>query len=317
MNKKILIIGAGNWGKNLVRTFYELGVLAGIAETNPELHAQLQQKYSDVPLYTNYEEALQTEIDGVAIATPAHTHCSVAEKALRAGKDVFIEKPITLSSKDADKLIELANEKKRVLMVGHLLLYQPAIQELKRLVDSGSIGKLKSIHQERLKLGRVRAVENVLWSFGVHDVAVFLYLTGQSPETVQVDGQRMIQSNIEDDVYLHLGFQGNVSAHLHTSWLWPELRRRLTVVGTKGMIVYEEENQTLTLHNKGINEDLSNRDEGEKVVFRGAEQPLRLECIHFLECIATRKKPISDGENGLEVVKVLEQASDLMKGIRK
>ncbi|MDF2645163.1 MAG: NAD(P)-dependent oxidoreductase [Paenibacillus sp.] len=316
MGQQVIVVGAGQWGKNLVRTFSDLQALAAVAEFDSVLREGLSSNYPNIPLYDNYVEAIEkTEASAVIIATPAHTHYDVASYALNAGKDVFIEKPITLSSSDASELIALAKRKKLIVMVGHLLLYQPAIQKIKELIDTGRIGVLKSLHQERMKLGRVRSVENVLWSFGVHDIAVFLYLVDQTPKSIQVSGQSILQTEIEDDVYLHMTFKNGISAHLHTSWLWPELRRRLVVIGDRGMLVYDEERQNVTLHRKGVHTDLSNWDDGSEVAFEGAEQPLKLECTHFLECIAERKQPISDGANGLEVIRILEKASKSLKGL--
>ncbi|MBD0384165.1 Gfo/Idh/MocA family protein [Paenibacillus sedimenti] len=318
MGQRVIVIGAGQWGKNLVRTFNELHALAAVAEFDKGLRESLSVNYPDIPLYEDYKEAIaKTESAGVVIATPAHTHYEVAVYALEAGKDVFVEKPITLSSHDANELIAIAERHQRILMVGHLLMYQPAIQKMKSLIDQGVIGALKSLHQERMKLGRVRSVENVLWSFGVHDIAVFLYLIGQPPRALSVSGQAILQLDIEDDVYLHLSFNNGISAHLHTSWLWPELRRRLVAVGDCGMLVYDEERQTVTLHRKGVRSDLSNWDDGCEVVFEGADQPLKLECAHFLECITERKQPISDGANGLEVIRILEEASKSLKGLNR
>jgi len=311
--KQVIVIGAGNWGMNLVRTFHEIGALAGVAESSESLRRMLAAFDPGLQLYPDYRDALQTDIPAVVIATPAHTHYAIAKDAILAGKDVFVEKPLTLSVSEAESLVALAEAHQRILMVGHLLLYQPAIQAMKQLIGQGAIGQLKTLHQERKKLGRVRAVENVLWSFGVHDIAVFLYLTGSNPGKIDAVGQRIIQPDIEDDVQLHLEFDANIQAHLHTSWIWPEVRRQLTAVGTDGMLVYDEMSQVLTLHRKGIRPDLSNWEEGSEIVMKGAEQPLKLECEHFLACIRERKKPISDGKNGIEVIRVLEEASRKLK----
>lgn len=310
---KVAVIGAGHWGKNLVRTFNSLNVLAAVAEASPVLRDNIAESYPEIDLYDDYSPILESDIPAVAIATPAPTHFSIAKEALLAGKDVFVEKPITLSVKEAEELDTLAKANERILMVGHLLLYQPAIQWMKKYIESGELGKLHSLHQKRLKLGRVRSVEDVLWSFGVHDIAVLLFLVGYPPEKVIVNGHRILQENIEDDVYLHMKFSGDIQAHLHTSWLWPIQERSLVVVGSKGMMIYDETEQTVTLHRKGINTDLSNRDEGQEVVFKGNSEPLRLECTHFLECIENRKSPISDGKNGIDVVRVLEEAMQRMK----
>lgn len=315
MRQRVIVIGAGQWGKNLVRTFNGLNALAAIAEYDSGLRDLISKEYPGIPLYSDYKEAIEkTDPAGVVIATPAPSHYEIAVYALREGKDVFVEKPITLSSREAEELLQTAERAQRLLMVGHLLIYQPAIQKIKEIIENGVIGNLKSLHQERMKLGRVRSVENVLWSFGVHDIAVLLYLTGQIPIDVQARGQSILQPGIEDDVYVHLGFNHGIAAHLHTSWLWPELRRRLIVIGDKGMIVYDEEKQTVTLHRKGVHQDLSNRDEGSELVLESTEQPLMLECKHFLNAMETRDKPLSDGKNGLEVVRILEKAARCLKG---
>lgn len=312
---KVIVVGAGQWGKNLVRTYHELNALAAVVEADAKLQESLRTSYPEIPIYADYSQAVEMDSTAVVIATPAPTHFTLAKEALLKGKDVFIEKPMTLSSDDAEELIRIAAENRLILMVGHLLLYQPAIQKMKESIASGMIGRLNSLHQERMKLGRVRSVENVLWSFGVHDLAVFLHLIEGVPSEIEVSGQRVVQPEIEDDVYVHLAFQNGVQAHLHTSWLWPEVRRRLVAIGSEGMLVYDEEKQTVALHRKGIHADLTNRDEGSEIIYEGNVQPLTLECQHFLDCIESRRQPRSDGHNGLEVIKILEQCSSkLQKG---
>jgi predicted dehydrogenase len=312
--RKIAVIGAGQWGKNLVRTFAELGALAAVAEASAVIRADVGASYPEVPFYESYDPILQNEdITAVAIATPVATHFAIAREMLLAGKDVFVEKPMTLFVDEAEELHRLARGLGRILMVGHLLLYQPAIQWIKRYIADGELGEVYSLHQQRSKLGRVRTVENVLWSLGVHDVAVLLHLVGAEPVQVAVSGQRVLQREIEDDVHLHLTFASGVQAHLHTSWLWPEQERNLVVIGQRGMLVYDEIAQTVTLHRKTIEADLSERDLGSEVVFEGHAEPLRVECAHFLECISTRRTPLSDGENGIAVIRVIEEAMELLK----
>jgi predicted dehydrogenase len=252
---------------------------------------------------------LNAEIDAVSIATSAPTHFEIARSFLRAGKDVLVEKPITLSSEEAEALRDLAAENGRVLMVGHLLMYHPAVVAIRDAIEAGRIGKLLSLHQERLNLGRARAVENVLWSLGVHDVAVLLYLVGCGPESVEATGHAALQPTVEDDMYLHMRFPGGIQAHLHCSWLWPELRRRLTVVGTEGMLVFDEVEKTVVLHRKRIDERLENVNEGTETLFSGSAQPLTLELQHFLDRVRDRTMPRSDAASALEVVRVLEKAS--------
>lgn len=304
---KIGVIGAGNWGKNIVKTLAELEVLGGIVDYSEDNRA----KVSEFGQTFDHEDPLLTnpEIHGIAIATPGHTHFEVAKKCLLAGKDVFVEKPMVLSSAQGDELVRLAAEHGRVLMVGHLLIYQPAITFIKKAISDGMIGKLASLHQERLNLGRARAVENVLWSIGVHDIAVLLYLIGEAPTSVSAFGQKVLQPSIDDDVYVHMGFgTGDVLAHVHSSWLWPVLRRCLTVVGSEGMLVYDELAQNVTLHKKSIDESLASINLGEEIVFEGAGKPLTLEMEHFIHCIATRETPISDGKSAVEVLRVIESA---------
>jgi predicted dehydrogenase len=195
-------------------------------------------------------------------------------------------------------------------MVGHLLLFQPAVQWIKAYLDAGALGRVFAVYQERLNLGRARSVENALWSLGVHDAAVLLYLTGQPPCHVRATGQRILQPELEDDVYLHMRFPDGTQAHLHTSWLWPEKCRRLVVVGSDGMLVYDEADQSVTLHRKRIAPDLRSWDEGSELVFHGSREPLTLEAEHFLAGVQTgARSPLIDGTQGLAVVRVLAAGS--------
>ncbi len=313
---KVAIVGAGAWGKNLVSTLNKLGSLGPVAEASQGLRDKMAETYPGIELRTDYTELLRDpDVTAVAIATPAHTHHGIAKALLEAGKDVFVEKPMTLVTSESEDLVATAQKHGRILMVGHLLMYQPAIHKVKELIQAGAIGKVFTVHQQRSKLGRARAVENVLWSFGVHDVAVLLDLVGEAPSDVQVSGHCGLQPGIEDDVYLHLTFPGGVKAHLHNSWLWPDVARWLIVVGSEGMLVYSETGQKVTLHKKKIDAALANVDQGEEVVFNGSGEPLMLEMKHFMSCCETRTLPLSDGQNGLEVVRVLAQAEKLLRSV--
>lgn len=315
---KIAVIGAGNWGRNLVRTFHQLKALAAVAEADPAIRANLAESYPGIAVYSDFASLLvNQEYGAIVIATPAPTHFALAKQALLAGKDVFLEKPMTLSAAEAEEIVRLAGARERVLMVGHLLLYQPAIQWIKQYIDSGAVGKVRILTQERLKLGRVRTAEDVLWSFGVHDLAVLLYLAGRQPESIEASGQYVLQPHIADDVYLHLSFDGGTRAHLHVSWFWPEQRRRLTVAGSGAMLVYDEIEQTVTLHKKGVTTSLANRDEGSEVVFQGSAEPLLLECRHFIEAVEQRSLPLSNGASAIEVIRVLEKASEALLKVSK
>jgi len=310
---KIGVIGGGNWGRNIVRTLNEMGVLGGLAEMNPALRESYAADYPELPLFEDLKSLLATSPDGVAVATPVPTHHQVGKAILEADIDVFIEKPLAFSTGEAEELVRIADEKGRVLMVGHLLLYQPAVVELAKRLREGFLGEVFSLHQRRAKLGKARDAENALWSLGVHDLAVLLHLAGETPSSVQASGHAGLQDGIEDDVYLHLGFASGLKAHLHSSWLWPENSRSLIVVGEKGMLVYDEVAQTLTHHRKTITEDLQNQDDGEELVYEGSGQPLTLELQHFMDCIRTRDTPRSCGQGGLEVVRIIEQACESLR----
>lgn len=302
------VIGAGKWGINLVRTFHMLGNLVGVADTSAETRDSLSRQFPSLFLYSDYRELLEADVEAVAIATPACTHYKLALEALMQGKDVFVEKPLALSRVEAEKLVEVAQKCNRILMVGHLLIYQPAILWIKNFLSSGGLGKVSAYSQERLKLGRVRQVENVLWSLGIHDVAVLLYLVDQKPLYIDTVGQCILQEKIEDEVYVHLKFSDNVAAHLHVSWLWPKQERRLTIVGSKAMLVYDELQQKVTLYEKSVHPNLNILDAGCKVVWQGESEPLLFECRHFLECVKNRQKPLTDGKGALDVIDVLELA---------
>lgn len=304
---KIGVIGAGNWGKNLVRNFAELGVLQGVADPVEANRIAAQELAPEAKIYSSGESLIEGDYDAIAIATPAPTHFELSAKALKAGKDVFVEKPMTLTSAEAAELVEISEERGRILMVGHLLLFQPAIQFISEFLSEGKLGKLYHLHQERKKLGRARYIENVTWSLGVHDIAVLLFLVGKQPRLVFASGHCGLQKKVEDDVYVHMEFLDGTKAHLHNSWLWPENRRRLTIIGENGMLVYDEIASTVTWHKKRINDELNSVDEGSEVVFEGNEPPLKRELAHFLDCVKNRTTPLSDGRNGLAVVTVMER----------
>jgi predicted dehydrogenase len=295
-----------------VRTFQELGALAGVVELLPALRERIQGDFPGVPVWGAMEQAFD-RVDGIVVATPAPSHAPLAARALEAGKGVLVEKPMTLGSRDAQELVNLARAAGRPLMVGHLLLYQPAVRELKRLLEAGAVGRVLRIHHERLNHGRVRQTENVLWSLAPHDVAVLCHLMGGAPRAVRASGAAFLQPGVHDDIHLELGFSEGRSAHIHSAWYWPGKRRGLRVMGDEGMIAYNESDQSLTLHRKRLKggeppAGLAPVDEGSERVFEGHGEPLRLEDQHFLDCLATGTEPLSDGRSGVEVVRVLEEA---------
>ena len=310
---KVGVIGAGHWGKNLVRNFAELGVLSGVADPVEENRLAASPQAPGIELFDNEADLLAAGYDAVAIATPAATHYGIAQRALEVGLDVFVEKPVTLDAAKALELQRLAEQEERILMVGHLLLYQPAVNFIADFLGGGKLGKVYTLHQRRSKLGRVRSEENVMWSFGVHDVAVLLILAGESPEQIQAWGHSAVTSGVEDDTYLHLGFPSGLKATLHNSWLWPRVERELIIVGEKGMLVFEESGSRVVLHRKMVDSEGNHHDGGEEILFEGSAQPLLLELEHFLECCRERKVPVSDGRNGFETVRVLEEAGKALQ----
>jgi predicted dehydrogenase len=313
--QSVIVVGAGNWGKNLVSNFHALGALAGVVELSPKLREGVASAYPDVPLYDDFQTALnETAAMAVAIATPAPTHYELAMRAMGAEKDVFVEKPMTLTAAESIALAEYADKHDRVLMVGHLLLYQPAIAWMRDYIAAGKLGEVKRVVAQRAKLGKVRSVENVWWSFSPHDVSVVLELLGR-PQLVDVKatGCTILQPEIEDEVRVEMTFAGGKTAHIHASWLWPINQRGTIAIGSQGMLVYDEVAQTVSIHHKTVDSDLNHHDDGIEVVEVAAAQPLQLECQHFLDCLASRQKPRSDGWNGVAVVEVLEKAQQALK----
>ena len=280
------------------------------------VEANRAKSLEDAPGIEAFEDAgalISAGYDAVGIATPAATHFTLAKQALEAGLDVFVEKPMTLDPQEARDLHILALANDRILMVGHLQLYQPAIAFVADYLKAGKLGEVYTMHQRRSKLGRVRDKENVMWSFGVHDVAVLLSLAGEAPTRVIASGHAALTPGVEDDTYLHLEFSNGMKAHLHNSWLWPRVERELIVAGERGILVFDELNSKVVLHHKTVDAGLAHHDEGTEDLFEGRGQPLQLELEHFLDCCRNRTQPRSDGRNGYEVVQVLQAAESQLR----
>lgn len=311
----VIVVGSGHWGKNLVRNFEDLGSLAGVVEIDPVLRERVQTSHPKAVLYDDLAAALQTDVAAIALATPAPTHFQLALQALQAGKDVFVEKPMTLRAAEAQQLAAYAEAHDRVLMVGHLLLYQPAIAWMRNYLRSGQAGTVRHVATQRLNLGKVRTVENVWWSLAPHDVSIVLDLLG-NPEvaSVQAVGHARSQPDIEDEVQVDLAFTSGQTAHLHCSWQWPLKQRGTVVIGDRQMLVYDEIQQSVTVHDKRIDEQLNAVDEGARVIDIADAQPLKLECQHFLDCVASRQRPHSDGWNGVAVVDILQRVEEVLRG---
>ncbi|NLZ32345.1 MAG: Gfo/Idh/MocA family oxidoreductase [Firmicutes bacterium] len=305
----ILVIGAGKWGQNHLRVFHRLGALGAVAEANAALHEAIMKKYPGIKIYRSHLDALADPgIDGAVVATPAPTHFEVSRAVLEAGKDLLVEKPMTLSVEEAAELNSLAARRSRILMVGHLLLFKPAVRKIIETIRAGLIGELYYISMRRAKLGRVRREENVLWSFAPHDIAVLLKLVDAPVKSVSAAGKAALQPQVDDDVHVHLVFENEVQAHVHLSWLWPEDERKTVIVGSQGMLTYDEHENKIWHHQKGVNQDLSIYDAGCREIPFADRDALEEEARHFLECIQGRTEPLASGRHGQEVIEVLVQA---------
>jgi UDP-2-acetamido-3-amino-2,3-dideoxy-glucuronate N-acetyltransferase len=313
----VAVVGCGQWGKNLVRTFHALGALQWLCDSDP---AALQQQAALVPgirTTTRFDELLTTDVQAIVLATPAALHYVGARAALRAGKDVYVEKPLALRYHEGCDLVELADSLDRVLMVGHILQYHPAVARLREIVAGEELGRLWYIYSNRLNLGKVRREENILWSFAPHDISVIHSLVGAEPESVFAIGSTYLQSGIADTTVTNLRFAHGIGAHIFVSWLHPYKEQRLVVVGEKKMAVFDDTRPSakLRIHDTGIRWadgiPVPRRD-AETVIEIDPTEPLRLECEHFLHCITSRTAPLTDGVSALSVLRVLEASQRSM-----
>lgn len=308
---RIGVIGAGYWGKNLLRNFHQLKVLHAVCEQDrSNYNAGL---YSDQKQFMSYPDLLADgDVDAVAIATPAKTHYEIAREALTAGKHVYVEKPLCLSERDAIELNDLAKEKDLVLMVGHLLQYHPAFLKLKDMVDRGELGKIRYIYSNRLNLGKIRREENILWSFAPHDISMILTLAGGMPESVTTSGGNYLNAGIADVTMSSMTFANGINAHVFVSWLHPYKEQKLIVVGDESMAVFDDmaaPGEKLLLFKHKIHWTNGNVPipvkENKTTVSFEEKEPLNEECRHFIDCIEKKDRPRTDGEEGLRVLRVL------------
>jgi len=313
---RVAMVGAGYWGKNLVRNLHELGALGAICDSNVDSLADLKAQYPECRCVGSYADVLQdTNLPAVVIATPAETHGALVREALLAGKDVYVEKPLCLSVEEGRALVDLALKRGRILMVGHLLWYHPAILKLKELIVNGELGRIQYIYSNRLNLGKIRREENILWSFAPHDISVILGLLGEMPDSVQAQGGNYLHQQIADVTVSLLSFPSGVKAHVFVSWLHPFKEQKLVVVGDRKMAVFNdlEKKDKLLLYPHSIawkdRLPIANRAEAQPVPLDSTE-PLRAECEHFLECVSTRRPPRTDGEEGVRVLSVLQRCQD-------
>ncbi|MFQ5458124.1 MAG: Gfo/Idh/MocA family protein [Myxococcota bacterium] len=319
---QIAVIGAGGWGKNLVRNFAGLkgARLAWCCDLNPSILERVAAQYPETRVTARLEDVLGDDaVTGVVIATDAPTHHRIAKAALEADKHVYVEKPLTMEAGQARELVALAEARDRRLMVGHLLLYHPAVEALEAVVGSGELGDIHYMYTQRLNLGVVRKDENAWWSLAPHDVSVILHLFGADPQTVSARGESYLQQGVQDVVFVNLHFPDGRMAQIHVSWLDPHKMRKMTIVGSRKMVVFDdmEAAEKIKIYDKGADVRPNFTSYNEAITLRQGDifiphldmsEPLMRECRHFVDCIANGKTPKTNGREGLRVVRVLEAA---------
>lgn len=322
------VVGLGYWGPNLARNFDALPAttLRWCCDADEAIRARHAEQYPSTRFTAELDDLLgDPELDAIVLATPVPTHAALAVRVLDAGKHCFVEKPLAQSAADAETAVAAAERADRVLMVGHLLEYHPAVAKLKEIADSGDLGEIHYIYSNRLNLGRLRADENALWSLGAHDISVILRLAGEEPHELSARGEAYMRPGVEDVVFAFLRFPSGLAAHLHLSWLDPHKERRFTVVGSRRMATFDDMDleRKITVYDKGFDE--SSDSYGEYITRSGDiwsprlpnAEPLRLEAQHFVDCIREGRTPVSDGRSGLRVVRVLEALQRELEASRR
>jgi len=316
---KIALVGAGAWGKNLARNFHHLGALATICDRSESRLQQLQSQYPDVSFTDRMEDVIgDSTIHGVAIATPAEMHAEHVARVLEAGKDVFVEKPLALTINDGGRLVKMAHANDRILMVGHILRYHPAVVKLIEMVQHGELGRIQYLYSNRLNMGKIRTEENILWSFAPHDISVMLALLNEEPEEVTCKGGQYLSDRVADVTMSQFAFPSGVRGHIFVSWLHPFKEQRLVVVGSDKMAVLDDtiDDKLIVYPHKVAWKNrvpTAVKAEGQVIPIDHAE-PLREECSHFLTCISERKTPLTDGHEALRVLSVLQKCQAQLEG---
>tara|TARA_Y100000591_G_scaffold125211_1_gene107023 strand:+ start:1498 stop:2460 length:963 start_codon:yes stop_codon:yes gene_type:complete len=313
-DKRICVIGAGYWGKNHLKTLNSLNVLKGVVELDNVTLKSALNTYPKIKGHLRIEEALLEDYDGFTIATPAKTHFKIAKIIIEAKKHVLIEKPMTFSIEEADELVKLADQNKVNVMVGHVLLFHPAIMKIKNIIENGEIGDLQYIYSNRLNLGTVRTEENVFWSLAPHDIAIFQYLTGSIPREISARGSTFLQKGIPDLTLTELEYENGVKGHIFVSWLHPFKEHRLVVIGSEAMISFEDslKERPLKLYSKKIDlkSGIPEKIDGPiKTIPFEKKMPLELELEYFISHLGEKRPEIANVNHGLEVIKVLVEAS--------
>ena len=313
-SNKICVVGAGPWELNHIRTLHELNALAGIVEINSKRKNNLKSKYPYVKSYISIQEAIEQSFDGFVVATPAETHYEIAKLILERGKHVLVEKPLALTVKEAVELNNIANRKKVNLMVGHLLLFHPAIIKIKELIQNDKIGDIQYLYSHRLNLGKVRINENVLWSFAPHDIATFQYLLEKDPIEISCNGGAYIQPKIHDTTITILRYPNNINAHIFVNWLHPFKEHRLVITGTKGMFYFDATlgYKSLIFYDKRVdmvNGIPTNSNDGEEIIYYQEKSPLTEELKYFISRLNHNGIYISSAESAIKVLEIIETAT--------
>lgn len=307
----VAIIGCGYWGRNLVRNFHKLGALGLVCDVTAAGRATAKEIAPGVDVVDSVADVCSSPVTGVVIAAPAEAHYELTKQALEAGKDVFVEKPLALNYEQGARLVQLAAERERILLVGHVLEYHPAMARLRELVAAGELGKVRYVSSNRLNLGKVRREENILWSFAPHDIAIILRLMGGLPFQLAAHGGGYLQPNIADVTITNMLFDNGVRAHIYVSWLHPFKEQRLVVIGSKKMASFDDVTKELMLYDQRVElqegQPVPIKGKGELVEF-AKDEPLALECQAFLDSIKSRRAPLTDGLSGLDVLQVLQTA---------
>jgi len=320
---RVGVVGLGYWGPNLARNFDQLAELAWICDADPDHLATFAARYPQARATGRYEDLLEDgTLEAVVVATPVPTHHELARLALQAGKHVLVEKPPAMRGEEMDELVRLAGERDLVCMPGHLLLYHPGVQKLKELVDGGALGDVLCVYGNRQNLGIIRKDENALWSLGVHDLSVILYLLGEEPEEVVAHGRDFLTPGVEDVVFCYLRFPSGKIAHMHLSWLDPHKMRKITVVGTEKMVVFDdmELERKVTVYEKGPWQRAESYGEwqtrsGDIMIPKiPTDEPLRLECEHFLALVRGDGDRQQVARDGAMVVRALERLTESLGG---
>jgi predicted dehydrogenase len=322
LSPKVGVAGLGYWGPNLARNFEELGTLAALCDVSEERRSTFAARYPEARVTGEFDDLLSDDLDAVVIATPVTTHYDLTRRALEAGKHVLVEKPPAMRAAEMDELVALAADRDRVLMPGHLLLYHPGVQKLKELIDAGELGEVLCVYGNRQNLGIVRTNENALWSLGVHDLSVILYLLDEEPEEALAHGRDFLTEGVEDVVFCYLRFPSGKIAHMHLSWLDPHKMRRITVVGREKMVVFDDMDleRKVTVYEKAPWKRAETYGEwqtrsGDIFVPRiPTDEPLKLECRHFLSLVAGEGDRAKVARDGAMVVRALERLTDSLRG---